>query len=238
MLNVSQIAHICHDAVRVYCSYANQPPILPWHAAPEWQRASAIDGVMNIMADPYVTPEGSHENWMDHKLKDGWVYGPEKDADKKTHPCLVPYHELPADQRVKDVLFVNIVRALMSPPIRRRPTVEELKEILQQPNRSNVSIQPDGSVTHEPILGAPSETTKAENMALLGGGQNTGQQLPDTYQQTGNASLPNKEANDGEEHTADKPGDPAAQADRDGAQAAGQEGNGTAEEGRLAGGAT
>ena len=35
----------------------------------------------------------------------GWVYGPTKDAATKTHPCCVPYTELPPIQKVKDAYF-------------------------------------------------------------------------------------------------------------------------------------
>jgi hypothetical protein len=49
---------------------------------------------------------------MEDKIKDGWVYGETKDAEKKTHPCLVPFHELPEFQQKKDKLFCAIVDAL------------------------------------------------------------------------------------------------------------------------------
>jgi hypothetical protein len=35
-----------------------------------------------------------------------------KDPDAKTHPCILPYHELPLEQRLKDSLFMAIVHAL------------------------------------------------------------------------------------------------------------------------------
>ena len=46
------------------------------------------------------------------KTDDGWVYGEEKDAEKKTHHCIVPFGELPIFQQQKDMLFCNIVNAL------------------------------------------------------------------------------------------------------------------------------
>lgn len=49
---------------------------------------------------------------MKEKIEDGWVYGDEKDTEKKTHPCLVPYEELPEFQKKKDALFQAIVDAL------------------------------------------------------------------------------------------------------------------------------
>ena len=53
---------------------------------------------------------------MAEKEQAGWVYGIEKDEAAMTHPCLVPYAELPADQRFKDSLFGAVVRALLSLP--------------------------------------------------------------------------------------------------------------------------
>lgn len=50
--------------------------------------------------------------WMDDKLKDGWMYGETKDPEAKTHPCLVPFKELPIFQQKKDALFCAIVDAL------------------------------------------------------------------------------------------------------------------------------
>jgi hypothetical protein len=51
-----------------------------------------------------------HENWTKDKVADGWVYGEVKDAAAKTHPCLVPYDQLPANQRFKDSLFLLTVQ--------------------------------------------------------------------------------------------------------------------------------
>ena len=41
-----------------------------------------------------------------------WSYGEVKDAEAKTHPCLIPYDQLPEFQKAKDKLFVAIVDAL------------------------------------------------------------------------------------------------------------------------------
>jgi hypothetical protein len=42
---------------------------------------------------------------------DGWRYGKVKDPARKTHPTL-PWDELPAEQQLKDRLFIAIVQAL------------------------------------------------------------------------------------------------------------------------------
>ena len=43
---------------------------------------------------------------------EGWKYGPVKDAQKKEHPCFLPYAELPPEQKAKDYLFRAVVHAL------------------------------------------------------------------------------------------------------------------------------
>lgn len=107
-VNVEFIAHLCHAVNRAYCLSIGDTSQPTWEDAPDWQKESAINGVQFHLGND-TTPEQSHENWMAQKVKDGWVYGEVKDPDKKTHPCMVPYSELPTEQRVKDHLFKAIV---------------------------------------------------------------------------------------------------------------------------------
>lgn len=107
-------AKAAHEANRVYCLSIGDDSILPWKDAPGWQRESAITGVQMLMANPETTPADSHESWFAYKEADGWVYGEEKDPDAKEHPCMVPYEELPEEQRFKDEMFVSVVRAVLN----------------------------------------------------------------------------------------------------------------------------
>ena len=83
-----------------------------WGQAPDWQIDSAIDGVEHALKYPEAGPEDSHQNWWAGKIADGWTYGEVKDTVAKTHPCMVPYSQLPEFQRKKGALFLAIVRAL------------------------------------------------------------------------------------------------------------------------------
>jgi hypothetical protein len=113
MMEPLQIARVTHEANRALQIIQGDPaPSPPWDEAPEWQRASAIDGVNNALAG--ATPQESHEGWLRFKEDDGWTYGEVKDEAAKTHPCLLPYDQLPADQKIKDDLFLAIVGALRS----------------------------------------------------------------------------------------------------------------------------
>lgn len=107
------VAELCHEINRAYCQLIGDNSQLPWPIAPEWQRDSAINGVRFAFNNPNVAPSEMHENWMREKLDAGWTYGETKDPEAKTHPCLVPYDELPDAQRVKDIMFQATVRATL-----------------------------------------------------------------------------------------------------------------------------
>lgn len=106
----SEIAKVCHEVNRAYCRSIGDDSQLSWEDAPQWQKDSAINGVSFHMENE-TTPEQSHENWMKEKLENGWKYGDVKDSEKKEHPCIVPYNQLPVEQRTKDYLFKAVVES-------------------------------------------------------------------------------------------------------------------------------
>lgn len=112
-MDSAAIARVCHEANRAVQIITGDPAVSPpWDDAPDWQRTSAINGVESARVG--TRPVRMHELWCEEKRAAGWTYGEVKDAAAKTHPCLVPYHELPEEQKAKDRLFVAIVRALSS----------------------------------------------------------------------------------------------------------------------------
>ena len=109
---VEDIAELCHEVNRAYCACLGDISHLPWDLAPQWVKESATAGVQYHLENPASKPEDSHKSWLDHKEKDGWKYGPIKDAEAMTHPCFVPYEMLPDAQRAKDYIFNAIVKTL------------------------------------------------------------------------------------------------------------------------------
>jgi len=88
-------------------------PVSPhWEDLDEETRASAVEGVENILSGKVTSPEESHIEWVRFKEEHGWTRGPVKDENKKEHPLLVPYRYLPEDQKLKDALFFSTVNAL------------------------------------------------------------------------------------------------------------------------------
>ena len=115
LILVRTAAQICHETNRAYCRTLGDHSQPEWAEAADWQRQSAIAGVQFLLDHPDATPADCHESWLRQKTEDGWKYGPVKDPDKLEHPCMVPYDQLPPEQRTKDHLFHAVVRALFSP---------------------------------------------------------------------------------------------------------------------------
>ena len=111
-MNTIRLAELAHEANRAICECADDHSQVPWEFAPAWQKHSVMDGIEFLRNNPTATSEQNHENWMKTKKADGWVYGEVKDARKKTHPCMVPYDELPFEQKVKDYVFRALVLTL------------------------------------------------------------------------------------------------------------------------------
>lgn len=106
------IARVCHEANRGYCETLADISQPHWDNAPQWQRDSAIQGVIFNLENPDAPPSASHDSWLRLKKAEGWAYGKIKDPEKKLHPCFVPYDALPKEQQRKDALFKAIVAAL------------------------------------------------------------------------------------------------------------------------------
>lgn len=113
-MNIEQIAQCAHEINRAYCQALGDNSQLPWAEAPEWQRSSAVNGVKFHMENPEAGPDASHNSWMKQKTEEGWKYGPVKDAEKKEHPCYVPYAELPTEQKAKDYIFRAVVHSMLN----------------------------------------------------------------------------------------------------------------------------
>ena len=43
-----------------------------------------------------------HEVWAKNRMEQGWVYGEERNDELKSHPCLIPYEDLPEVEKAYD----------------------------------------------------------------------------------------------------------------------------------------
>jgi hypothetical protein len=97
-----------YQAARQAAIAAEAPVIPPAWAARDTrfqdQFIAAVD--KQCGSERATSPAVLHENWMESYLEMGWVYGPDYNAERKTHPDLVPYGELGQLERDKDDVFL------------------------------------------------------------------------------------------------------------------------------------
>lgn len=59
--------------------------------------------------------KNTHAVWAQQRLAEGWHYGPKRDDARKEHPCLVPYDELPENEKEYDRrTATQVMKALMA----------------------------------------------------------------------------------------------------------------------------
>lgn len=115
-MKIALIASIAHGINLAYSASLGDQSHLPWEETSEELKKSIEYGVKLHLENPHTTPEQSHESWLVQKEADGWVYGEIKDLENKTHPCILPYDQLPAEQKTKDYLFKAVVTLLKDLP--------------------------------------------------------------------------------------------------------------------------
>ena len=103
-------AEAAHEVNRIFCAVTGDASQRPWSEAEEWQKTASLQGVKVALAG--ASSRELFEAWAAAKRAEGWVHGPEKDGTKKTHPCLVPYDDLPFEQKLKDVLYSTTIRTM------------------------------------------------------------------------------------------------------------------------------
>ncbi|HAE24030.1 MAG TPA: Ryanodine receptor Ryr [Prevotellaceae bacterium] len=55
-----------------------------------------------LMALAEAISKNVHEVWAQNRMNEGWTYGPVRDDQKRQTPCLVPYDQLPEEEKAYD----------------------------------------------------------------------------------------------------------------------------------------
>jgi hypothetical protein len=109
-----EIAKVCHAAHRAYCEVTGDTTQPAWDEASESERSGEIKLVRAAISNPEMTQQQQHESWREQMEREGWKKGKERDEDKMEDPAVVPFAELPPEQRRKGKLFLAVVRALQA----------------------------------------------------------------------------------------------------------------------------
>lgn len=112
-----QVAEACHAAIRglqeVHRQMGGETPSPGGRFADLVAdlRDAAIEGVRRARMGAIPSPR-AHHNWWVETLKGlGWRRGP-RNPQARTHPNLVDWSQLPAEQQDKDKLFLAVVTVL------------------------------------------------------------------------------------------------------------------------------
>ncbi len=103
-----KIASICYAAARVVGASAGQD-------IPVWSRANANEklwirgSVACCLKEPEASLEARHQRWTTAMDLAEWKHGKVLDYEKKIHPYLVPFLELPGEERFRRQLIEAIV---------------------------------------------------------------------------------------------------------------------------------
>lgn len=107
---LEDLAHLVHDVNKEICETLGDYSQPSWYSLPLRTVKSIYNGIEFLENNPSSDNVASHENWCKFMKLHGWKYGPVKDSKKKEHPCLVPYEDLPNEQKIKDAVFRGIVK--------------------------------------------------------------------------------------------------------------------------------
>lgn len=108
-----QAAKVAHQVNRVLSAFNGDAPKSDWSALTEEEKHCLYVGINAIIANPALTSRDSHELWMNTQIKMGWTYGPVIDRVNKQHPCLVPFDSLEPQDKLKDDVFLTIVKSFL-----------------------------------------------------------------------------------------------------------------------------
>jgi hypothetical protein len=115
----ANVAELAHNLNRDYCRMFGLPIQPPWEELPESNKEGRIKAVAThaetFARGEKVTPQSAHKMWMDFKAGQGWTYGPEIDGEKKTHPNMREWELLDDSEKIKDRLFIGLIRTFFSP---------------------------------------------------------------------------------------------------------------------------
>jgi ryanodine receptor 2 len=67
---------------------------------PENTDAIQLSAELNDLVEAMA--KNVHEVWAQSRMEQGWTYGPERNDQLKQHPCLVPYEQLPEEEKAYD----------------------------------------------------------------------------------------------------------------------------------------
>lgn len=76
---------------------------------------SAIKVDSRVLKLVELLAEHAHDTWAEQRIREGWVYGKERCDKSRRHPCLIPYANLPDNEKQYDRnAAVGTIKAILA----------------------------------------------------------------------------------------------------------------------------
>ena len=106
-------AGFVYESARLHATYLRCPVIpKPWSEREQDFKEQFIEIVGDLCSGKkgFLDYEEAHDSWMKKYLEMGWKYGEEYNSEKRIHPDLVSYDDLSPKEKIKDEVFVRLVK--------------------------------------------------------------------------------------------------------------------------------
>ena len=84
------------NSVRIYYKTSTSAVVHEDHYLDKGIDSKILEDNIELLA------EAEHKGWMEQKLRNGWVYGAQRDDKRKIHDTLIPYKELREEDKERD----------------------------------------------------------------------------------------------------------------------------------------
>jgi len=108
-MKTSHIALVAHQVMAAYRASIGDNQQTSWNEASEDKRTASIARAQAVIDNPNVPPEVAHADWIRARKAEGWKPGKKRDNDAKTHPMLIPFEDLPNEQKTEEYLYRAVV---------------------------------------------------------------------------------------------------------------------------------
>jgi len=107
---ILRTAKTAYETVRTYLIEQDKVDRKPWGELKHKEQVTLYKAVEMLEENSHTNASSVHDAWLERKMKEGWTYGKELDAVKKTDPQMVSYRGLPPIRRKNDKLFHAVVK--------------------------------------------------------------------------------------------------------------------------------
>ena len=112
------LARLVHAVNHEYCKIIGETHQVPWDELEEKERTKFEEVFAHLLThekyDNIRSPEGTHNNWLEDKLKNGWQYGTSVSKEERCSTYVLPYNALTAEKKFKSVFVSHLIDALES----------------------------------------------------------------------------------------------------------------------------